>query len=381
MLTPEHIAELEAFDAGEARVLSVYLDLDPARRVRRAYQVVFDDLVKEASARLADPSRADLLRETSGVRAWLGDREPPGKGLALFSCSSPALWQVHALAVRIRDHLAFEPHPDVAPLLELVDEYERYAVALVDKERARLFTVFLGEIEEIDAFQDSVPAKHDQGGISQAKYQHHHDVHVHWHLARVARGLAELLRRRWFDRLVLAGPQEATSELRRRLPRMLAHRLAGVIPAALSASDAEILEKTLAIERQVERQVEERLLEELFDRAAPGGRATVGVVPTLDALWADVVRTLVVADGLHLSGSECANCGRLELPGTARCPACGKAMRPVHDLLHRAMARALEQAGTIEVVHGDAARRLVEAGGGLGALLRYQVSAASGTGR
>jgi len=36
-----------------------------------------------------------------------------------------------------------------------VDEYERYAVAVVDKERARLFTVFLGEIEEMEEFRTS----------------------------------------------------------------------------------------------------------------------------------------------------------------------------------------------------------------------------------
>ena len=38
------------------------------------------------------------------------------------------------------------------------------------------------------------------------------------------------------------------------------------------------------------------------------------------------------------------------------CPACGTAMRPVPDLLHRAMARALDQAGSVEAVHGHAAR-------------------------
>jgi len=41
------------------------------------------------------------------------------------------------------DHLAFEPQPDVAPLLDVLDEHERYAVAVVDKAKARLFTVFL----------------------------------------------------------------------------------------------------------------------------------------------------------------------------------------------------------------------------------------------
>jgi peptide chain release factor subunit 1 len=273
--------------------------------------------------------------------------------------------------VPVADHLAFEPTPDLAPLLELVDEYERYAVALVDKETARLFTVFLGEIEESEAFRDSVPGKHDQGGPSQARYQRHHEAHVHWHVKRVAQRLAELFRRRRFDRLILAGPAEATSRLRRALSRALAHRLAAVIPAEAFAKPAEILEKTLEVERRVERDIEHRLLEELFDAAAAGGTATLGVEPTLDALWADVVQTLVVADGAHVGGRECPKCGRLEAGNATSCPACGAEMRAVHDLVHRAMGRAPGQAGRVEVVHGDAAQRLL-AVGGMGALLRYR---------
>ncbi|MCL6641247.1 MAG: host attachment protein [Candidatus Rokubacteria bacterium] len=274
--------------------------------------------------------------------------------------------------VRVRDHLAFEPVPDVAPLLELFDEYERYAVALVDKEHARLFTVFGGEIEESEAFADFVPGKHDQGGWSQTRYQRHHEAHVYWHLKRVVERLARMARRRHFDRLVLAGPEEATSELRRLLPRPLARRLAAVIRAEMTASDREILDKTLAIEQRLEREAEERLVEQILDQAGPAGRAALGVAPTLEALSADAVQTLVVAPGEPTPVAECPACGRLEAGRVETCPACGAAMEPRHDLFHRAMQRAREQAARVEVVQGEAARRLVEAGGGLGALLRYR---------
>src|SRR5205085_1988119 len=80
---------------------------------------------------------------------------------------------------------------------------------------ARLLIVSMGEIEEATAFRvDDLPPKHEQGGWSQAQYQRHHDLHVQWHLKRVTKHLADLARRRRFDRLVLAGPEEATSELR-----------------------------------------------------------------------------------------------------------------------------------------------------------------------
>jgi len=382
MLTLENVTQLEAFDGGAARVLSAYLRLDPARQVRRSHRVVFDDLVKEARARLSEPTGADLAREAARVREWLEGQEPRGQGLALFSCEPRGLWQAYFLAIPVEDdHLAFESRPDIAPLLELLDEHERYAVALADKQRARLFTVFLGEIEETRAFEDQVPRKHDEGGPSQARYQRHHEAHVHWHLKRVVQRLAELLRHRRFDRLILAGPEEATSALRRLLPRALAHRLAAVIPAELTAGEAEILRKTREVEWHIEREVEERVLGEVLDEAGPAGRSTLGVTPTLDALWAEMVQTLVVAHGVHFAGSECPNCGRLAPESEPVCPVCGAATRPVHDLVHRAMARAREQAASVEVLRGGAARRLTEAGEGLGALLRCRRPAAGADAR
>jgi len=96
------------------------------------------------------------------------------------------------------------------------------------------------------------------------------------------------------------------------------------------------------------------------------------VAPTLDALGLGSVRTLVLAEALHDGGSECPSCGRLEPGSVAKCPTCGAAMRPVHDIFHAAARRALLQAGRVETVHGEAARRLQEKCGGLAAFLRYR---------
>jgi peptide chain release factor subunit 1 len=375
MLNQAQISELETFDANGDQVLSAYLDLDPARQHRREYRISFDDFVKQAREGVAEASRAEFAQEVARAQDWLENQEPRGKGLALFSCAKRGLWQAHFLPTRVENHFAFEAKPDLAPLLEILDEYERYAVALVDKGKARFFSIFVGEIEEVDSFEDVIPKKHDQGGPSQARYQRHHEEHVHWHLKRVAQHLATLQRRRGFDRLILAGPSEAISELRRLLPAALAHRVVAVIPAEMFATDAELLKKTLEVERHVEREAEDRVLGELLDEAGAGQRATCGVAPTLEALWLGDVLTLVVAEGVHAPGSECTECRRLQ-PGTiATCSACGKAMQPTHDLFHRAMSRAREQAGGVEVLHDDAAQKLIGAGGGMGALLRYRLAA------
>jgi hypothetical protein len=129
----------------------------------------------------------------------------------------------------------------------------------------------------------------------------------------------------------------------------------------LFASTADVLERTLEVERRIERESEERLLAELFELAGGGGRAVCGVAPTLEALWRGAVQVLVAADDVHGGGSDCPTCGRLEPGSVATCPSCGSTTRAVHDLVHRAMGRTMQQAGRVEVVHADAARRLREA--------------------
>jgi peptide subunit release factor 1 (eRF1) len=52
-------------------------------------------------------------------------------------------------------------------------------------------------------------------------------------------------------------------------------------------------------------------------------------------------------------------------------------MEAVHDVFHRAMARAIEQSGSVETLHGDPAAHLLEAGGGMGAILRYHLPVTS----
>jgi peptide subunit release factor 1 (eRF1) len=228
-------------------------------------------------------------------------------------------------------------------------------VALVDKERTRLFTVFMGQIEEGRAFEDAGQRTYLAG-----------------HLKRAIRALSALHKRGAFDRLVLAGPEEATSELRALLPRTLAARVVDVIPMPASAGSARILAATLEVERRVEREAEGQLITDLLDAVEVDGLASCDLVPTIHALELRAIRTLVVADGLRIAGSECPDCGWLEEGTVAICPIDGFSMRANDDIVDVAVRRTLVAKGTIEVVHDTAARRLIESCGGIGAALRFR---------
>jgi peptide chain release factor subunit 1 len=372
-VSQEEVERLERFDSHGARVLSVYLDLDPQRQVDRSYLVVLKDLIRETRDRLDEAAGDELSKQAGRLEEWLESEQPQGRGLAVFSCSDPDLWYASYLPVPVTDHLAFEPRPHLGPLLALLDEYERYEVALVDKEKARLFSVFMGTIDESEGFEDAVPGKHDQGGWSQARLQRHHETHVYQHLQHVTERLGELLERKRFDRLILAGPEEATNELRGMLPHVLSERLVATIPAEMFAGEAEILEQSQAVAERFEREEEGRVVDAVLDEAGADG-ASCGLVPTLEAIWQARVQTLLVAEGTEQEGSECQECGRLQPGHVAPCPACGGPMVPLVHLVERAMERTRGQGGEIEIVRGDPAERLRERCEGVGALYRFRAA-------
>jgi peptide subunit release factor 1 (eRF1) len=372
MLSWEQLEQLERFDGAGARVLSLYLNLDPTRQTTRSYRIEFKDLAKEVSETLTETERDDLAREVQRVTEWFDRRdEPQGRGLILFSCTPRDLWLSCFVNVPVRDHLAFDVWPDIAGLLELFDDYERFAVVLVSKDKARLFTVFAGAIEEIDAFEDWVPGKTDAGALNQSKIQRHHELHVLWHLKKVVAHLSKLQSRRNFDRLIIMGPVEAATEFQQILPHVLKTRVAAVVRAEEDVSNAEILGKALEVERRIEADAEDRLVSQVVETAGSGGRATCGIDPTLEALWAGDIRTLVIAEAVRLTGTECSNCGRLHRGNNSICPSCGAATHILPDFSHQIVGRAVEQRARIEVVHGVAAERLNKAGEGLAAFLRF----------
>ena len=172
-----------------------------------------------------------------------------------------------------------------------------------------------------------------------------------------------------FDRLVLAGPVEATSELYHLLSKRVHGRVVGRFALPVEANEREVLEETLKIEQQVEREAEKRLVEELI--AADGHHPiTHGLESTIRALGEGRIWRLVYASGFSASGGQCPNCAMMFVRTEEPCDYCGAAIAPVADLVERIVERVLESEGKVEKVADEAAIRLQHIGG-IGAVLRF----------
>lgn len=266
--------------------------------------------------------------------------------------------------------MRWEPTPYVRPLLEAFDDHERYGVVVVDKEHARIFTVFLGEIEEEREALAAAEVRHkDASGTdhwrSQMHFQRQDDMHVRWHLAQVAALLDDVARMHAFDRLVLAGPIEATSELGRLLSRPLADRVVATVRLPVDTPADEILARTVAVAAEAERATERTRVAQVLDR---GARA---IEATLEALQEGRLGLLVYAEGFESRGAECPRCRALfAATSDSICGYCGERLLALDDVVGRALARVASSGAMWEKVHGDAAVRLTGAGG-IGAVLRF----------
>lgn len=366
---------LERVEPQGPPILSIYVLTDPSTAPGRNLHAQLADLERSLSANVdgGESHREALNREMEAVRRFLDSLDTPPRSLAVFSSSGRGLFHAVPLTVRVTPQAYWDSTPYLRPLRAALDEFERVLVALVDKERARLFRVFVDQIEEVESFEDLVPGKHKQGGWSQARYQRHHEAHVYWHVQRAAEAIARLADQERVDRILVSATPEVMAELRHLMPKPLRSRMME-FRVPMRATPAEVLASVQEVERDLERDEERELLRHLEEHRGRG-TAAFGPREVLEAVVQQRAYVLVVDPRVAVEGGRCERCGLLSpSPGPTACSACGGPVRAVSDLVEVLAEHVESQGGRVEEVRGPAANRLEELGG-IAALLRYPVAA------
>jgi peptide chain release factor subunit 1 len=361
------------------RVISVYLNLDPERFATpqaRASQI--RSLIDEASRQLErEPGlrreeKIALRADVERVDRYLSSGEAPYQGarsLAVFSASRDGLFETVQLPRPVEGRVVIERVPFVAPLIEAVAQ-RRWCVVLVSRRSARLLSGPADGLREDQRIEDDVHGQHDQGGLSQPRYERGIEKEVDDHLRRVAEVVRRLWRQERWERAALGGPRELVPRFEAMLPEEIR---ACLVPGRVevdvaTASDEQISAAVSALVEEDDQRRERAALDRLAAGVGGGGRARGGPDETVAALNERRVQILLLAPGFDGTAHQCPTCGMLLLSADGRCPADGTELDPREHLREAAIEAALAQDAEVMVVrhHPDLSRFK-----GIAALLRF----------
>ncbi|MGQ9496141.1 MAG: baeRF10 domain-containing protein [Thermoanaerobaculaceae bacterium] len=373
MIRHRDIEQLHQLSQAPGNTLTVYLDVDqanPANR-KRGFETRLRDLFKQLMSQYPDDE--ELSQTIATVEAIVKRVDPTGKTLVLFRHHRLGFTFRQVLKLSLPTAVFWGRGANLRPLVEALDEHERYAVVLVDSQKARIVTVFLGEVEEHRDLIAITPPRPDTPPSdklrSQSRMERHHDESVANHVKNVAKELSRLVDELEVDRLVLGGNSEAANALARTLPKRLQGRLVEILPIPVTANNEEILQRTAEVQERLERAAELEIVRDLLREVRKGGKAVAGLPATLEAVNGKRIWKLVYLQGISLEGQECGTCHAFFTTADEKCPHCGSKLNTVKDLINRVSQEVIDTGGSVEVVSGPAAEALRQVGD-VAALLR-----------
>lgn len=352
-IRPSLVAELEAFRAPGQHVSSYYLDLGgSAGADAEAAKLAVKNTLATQRERLDQPElphavRQALRHEWELVQelalATVGRRDT--RALACFVASAAGYARALPLPWPVRDRAFFEDRFVLWPLHQVLDQADRFAVCLTDKDDARLFLVHLGRIEEVAAFRDEIPGRiRFPDPIKQWHYANKHVEYFHRHFEHVAEETLRLFQRAPFEHLIVGGLWEHLAEFEGHLHRYLRDRVVARWDIDVHTPAPQVLERALQEEQNVLKQQAQGIWKSIQDNRTQ--RGALGPEETFAALWQRRVQALLLEPDARYAGFRCQSCGRLHFSG-GPCVECGGKMTEVADVYDEALHDAIEQSAQV----------------------------------
>jgi len=347
---------------GAQDTLSLYLNVDNAERENQTDPPAWRIWLKRTLSEVArDANEAVWLPIHARALSYFEHYSPASKGIVAFIGGD---WEeTFPLPVTIENQSGFGDLL-IEPLLRILSQYKPYLVVQVSREEAHFYISFLGQT----AFEDSreidleaydfaqktlMPAtaamgSGGQGGVTQGSNRDAFENMIEEHRARFYRDVVDytqkLTRINNIERVILGGSAQAAHAVHNLMPRALRNNVLEIVslPGKYTAKEIFAHVQPQALAHEHERA--NMLVSEVIDMARAGGRAALGLEAVQHALNYRQVDTLLLSE---------------QLPDRA---------------LANDLARwALSVNSNVEIMHGDAAGRLLDEGDGVAAKLYYSM--------
>jgi peptide subunit release factor 1 (eRF1) len=339
-ITREQIRELAEFQDATASAVTFYFQPStPRNKAHKEDIILIKDLAREALHTLENKgrnqdARADLdhiLRLSTELRS------NGTHAKAVFACSAQNIWREYDVPANLpATQLFVDRHFHLKPIAQMLGATPLLGVVLVDRHRARIFDLRLGELTEREDLFHPLPRRGRSDGF--AGYDGGHaqrrvEDEARQHFKNVAESLKILLEKGVFEKWILACQDAHLSLLEPQLHSCVNQALIGRFRADLNhISNEDIRAHAQRIVDRWQGDRRRELVQQALGQARSNGRGVTGLRRVLRSLELGEVQTLLISENLQGHAVECPACGHIDAHLVSSCPACGRATQEIVDV-------------------------------------------------
>ncbi len=377
MITREQIRELAEFEDPESCALTFYFQhTTPRNKAHKEETILTKDLAREALRHLeskgkCEAAKGDLERIVNLSQEWLGNG---ARAKGVFCCSAQGFWREYDLPARLAGtQFVVDRQFHLKPLARILGAFPSLGVVLVDRHRARLFDLRLGELTEREGFSHPLIRRGRSDGF--AGYDGGHAERrvadeARQHFKTVAEFLKTALEKGIFEKWILGCQESLWPQFAPVLHPYVTQRLVGRFAADVAHMNRE--EIRAQAERLFEDWQQERyrgMVRETLSQARGHARGVTGLRRVLRALEMGEIQSLLMGEKYVGQAVECSGCGHLDAHIVSHCPVCGRETREVVDVAEALLPRVIHRDIELFYVKDDPEFDKV---GNIAALLRFR---------
>jgi len=378
-ITREQIRELAEFHDPQCCAVTFYFQPStPRNKAHKEDTILVKDLAREAVRTLESKgkngnARADIER----IQRQSGELRSNGThAKAVFACAAHKIWREYDLPPSLQaTQLFVDRHFHLKPLAQLLGAFPRLGVVLVDRHRARIFDLRLGELTEREGLFQPLSRKgrsDGYAGYDGGRAQRRVEDEARQHFKTVAEALKESLEKGVFEKWILGCQDVHRSQLDPQLHPYVSQTLLGRFPADLNRITAdEIRTRAQQIVEQWQADRCRVLVGQVLSQARSNGRGVTGLRRVLRSLEMGEVQSLLIGESFQAHAVECSGCGHLDAHVVSFCPVCGRATQEIVDVGEAVLPWAIRHDLETFYVKGDPEFDKV---GNIAALLRFRTA-------
>jgi len=339
-MTREQIRDLAEFHGQYPCAVSFYFQPStPRNKAHKEDMILIKDLAREAMRTLESKGKKECARaDIERIVRLSGDLRSNGThAKAVFACAEQNIWREFELPPTLGStQLFIDRYFHLKPLAHLLGASPLTAVVLLDRHRARIFDLRLGELTEREDLFHPLPRRGRSDGF--AGYEGGHaqrrvEDEVRQHFKNIAENLKELMDKGVFEKWILACQDAHRPLFEPQLHPYVSNALIGRFHADLAhAAPSEIKSHAQQIVDQWHNQRRHELVSQALSHARSNGRGVSGLRRVLRSLELGEVQTLLIGENFQAHAVECTGCGHIDAHLVSYCPVCGRATQQIVDV-------------------------------------------------